>query len=129
MDSKFQPVWYMRLFTEVDNGPLILFRIVFGFLLFFHCVHFMDQGVHEYFVQPSFVFTSIGFELLQNLRGEMMYYYFAVMAVLGLMIMVGLFYRFSIITFTILWQIVYLVQVTNYNNHFYLVLLLCYLMI
>ena len=127
--NQYQARWYVSLFKEVDIAPLILFRILFGFLLFCHCVQFMGKGINEYFVQPSFVFTSPGFTFLQGLRGEIMYYYFAAMAFFGLMIMVGLFYRFSMIAFTLLWQVAYLVQVANYNNHFYLILLLCYLMI
>jgi len=124
------PGWISRLFREVDNGTLILFRIVFGFLLFFHSFIFITNGsVNEYFIKPSYIFTFIGFEFLQPLHGNGMYYYFLLLAVLGLMIMAGLFYRLSIIMFCLMWQVVYLMQKTNYNNHYYLMLLLCYIMI
>lgn len=121
--------WIYGLFKEVNNAPLIIFRILFGFLVFFHSCHFILNGsIQEYFVKPHYIFTFIGFEFLQVLRGNLMYIYFGVLALLGLMMMTGLFYRVSAILFCVLWQAVYLVQKTNYNNHFYLILLLAYIM-
>lgn len=118
-----------RLFQPVDNSPLIVFRIVFGCLLFFHCSSFILSGkLFENFIQPPFTFTYIGFEFLQPLPGNGMYYYFWLMAALGLMIMLGAWYRLAMAGFTILWTLVYLMQKSNYNNHYYLILLLCLLM-
>ena len=57
-----------------------------------------------------------------------MYFYYALMGVLGLMIMVGLRYRYSLGLFTIMWWGTYLMQKTSYNNHYYLLILLCILM-
>jgi hypothetical protein len=57
-----------------------------------------------------------------------MYLYFGGMAMLGLLVMAGLYYRVSIMTLTVMWTIVYLMQKTSYNNHYYLLVLLCFLM-
>lgn len=117
------------LFQQRDNSALILFRIAFGFLLFYHCIHFIYSGkLYENFIQPPFTFTYIGFEFLQPLPGYGMYFYFGLMALLGLMIMAGAWYRLSMFGFAILWTIVYLMQKSNYNNHYYLMLLLSWVM-
>ncbi len=118
-----------QLFSHTDNSTLVLFRIVFGFLLFYHCVSFVSSGqLYENFIQPPFTFTYIGFEFLQPLPGHGMYFYFGGMAILALMIMTGTFYRVAITGFTFLWLLVYLMQKSAYNNHYYLMLLLCMLM-
>lgn len=118
-----------KLFQQTDNSALILFRIVFGFLLFYHCIHFITSGkLFDNFIAPPFTFNYIGFEFLQPLPGNGMYFYFGLMAVLGLLIMAGAWYRISMIGFSLLWTVVYLMQKSNYNNHYYLMLLLCWLM-
>jgi vitamin K-dependent gamma-carboxylase len=116
-------------FDQVDNSGLVLFRIIFGFLIFLESIGAIFTGwVNSTFIQPSYTFTVIGFEWLQPLPGNGMYYYFTLMAILGLMAMVGYKYRFSIGLFTILWTATYLMQKANYNNHYYLLILLCLFM-
>jgi hypothetical protein len=118
-----------KLYQPTDNSPLVAFRVIFGFLLFYHCLVFICNGdVYRNFIEPPFTFTYIGFEFLQPLPGDGMYYYFGVMALLGLLIMLGAWYRLSMAGFTFLWAVVYLMQKSNYNNHYYLMLLLCLLM-
>lgn len=114
------------LFRRTDNISLALFRIIFGFLLFYHCLyHILSGKVYENFIHPPFTFTYIGFEWLQPLPGDGMYYYFGLMALLGLLIMAGAWYRLSMAAFSLGWIIIYLMQKSDYNNHYYLVLLLC----
>jgi hypothetical protein len=118
------------LFKEVDNSALIVFRIIFGGLLFYHVISSITEGtVYENFIRPPFTFNFIGFDFLQPLPGNGMYFYFALMAILALMIMLGAWYRLSIIAFTIMWLCIYLMQKAGYNNHYYLVLLICSLMV
>jgi vitamin K-dependent gamma-carboxylase len=120
----------MKLFRPVDNSPLIVFRIILGFLLFYHCTSFLISGaVYNDYIQPPFTFTYIGFEFLQPLPGNGMYAYFMIMALLGLMIMLGAWYPFSMISFSVLWTVIYLMQQSDYNNHYYLILLLCWTMV
>ena len=120
---------FQLLYKPVDNSPLILFRICFGFLLFCHCISYILKGkLFTYFIEPPFTFTYIGFEFLQPLPGNGMYFYFALMALLALLIMLGAWYRFSIISFALLWTGIYLMQKSGYNNHYYLLCLLCWLM-
>ncbi|MFD2892066.1 HTTM domain-containing protein [Flavobacterium chuncheonense] len=119
-----------KIFKPIDNAPLIIFRIFFGFLLACESFGAIATGwVKAVFIDTQFTFSFIGFNWLQPLPGSGMYFYFIAMGILGLMIMLGLRYRFAIIGYTILWAGVYFMQKTSYNNHYYLLLLISFIMI
>ncbi|MFM7896294.1 MAG: HTTM domain-containing protein [Flavobacterium sp.] len=118
------------LFKAIDNSPLIVFRIFFGFLV--ACESFgaiLTGWVKRVLIDPEFTFSFIGFEWLQPLPGFGMYLYFALMGIFGLAIMVGYRYRVAIIAYTLLWAGAYFMQKSSYNNHYYLLLLISFLMI
>ncbi|WP_228852725.1 HTTM domain-containing protein [Aegicerativicinus sediminis] len=113
------------LFTRIDNSPLIVFRIIFGFLVLMEGVGAIFTGwIKRTLIEPQETFTFIGFEWLQPLGGNGMYFYYAIMGLLGLLIMVGYKYRWSIFAFTLMWTATYLMQKSSYNNHYYLLILL-----
>ncbi len=115
-----------KLFTPIDNAPLIVFRIFFGLLLFAESIGAILTGwVKANFIDPEFTFSYIGLEWLQPLPGNGMYFYFAAMGLLGILIMIGYKYRLSIGLFTLLWAGAYFMQKSSYNNHYYLLLLIC----
>jgi hypothetical protein len=117
-------------FKAIDNSPLIVFRIFFGFLV--ACESFgaiLTGWVKRVLIDPEFTFSFIGFEWLQPLPGFGMYLYFIVMGIFGLAIMVGYRYRIAIISYTILWAGAYFMQKSSYNNHYYLLLLISFLLI
>jgi len=117
------------LFRRIDNAPLVVFRIFYGFLVAAECYGAIATGwVRRTLVEPAFTFTFIGFEWLQPLPGNGMYYYFAVMGSLGIMIALGFRYRVAALGFALMWTAVYLMQKTSYNNHYYLLMLLAYIM-
>lgn len=119
-----------RLFREIDNAPLVIFRIFLGFLL--ACETFgaiLTGWVKSNLVDVKFTFSHIGMEWLQPLPGNGMYYYFAAMGILGVLIMIGFRYRLSMGLFTVLWAGSYFMQKTSYNNHYYLLLLVCFIML
>ena len=118
------------LFKAIDNSPLIVFRIFFGFLV--ACESFgaiLTGWVKRVLIDPQVTFSFIGFEWLKPLPGFGMYFYFIAMGVFGLAIMLGYRYRIAIISYTILWAGAYFMQKTAYNNHYYLLLLISFLMI
>jgi len=117
------------LFKKIDNAQLIVFRVFYGLLVSAECYGAIATGwVRRTLVEPQFTFSFIGFEWLQPLPGNGMYIYFAVMGTLGLLIAFGYKYRFGALAFAILWSGVYLMQKTSYNNHYYLLMLLAYIM-
>ena len=119
-----------RQFEQVDNAPLILFRMAFGLLIFLESVGAIFTGwVRNALIAPAYNFTLIGLEWLQPPDGYFMYGYFATMGLCGLGVMLGYRYKTSIGLFTILWILVYWMQKTHYNNHYYLLILLCLFML
>ena len=116
-------------FKPIENAPLIVFRVFFGFL--FACETFgalLTGWVKDNFLLPDFTFSHIGMEWLQPLPGYGMVVYFCVMGVLGLLVMSGWYYRISISLLTVLWAGVYFMQKTSYNNHYYLLMLVALMM-
>lgn len=115
--------------TPVDIAPLALFRIFYGFLISCEAWGAIATGwVRQTLVEPEVLFTFIGFEFLESFRGEGMYAYFAIMGFLGLAIMLGWRYRLSATLFALFWTGAYLMQKASYNNHYYLLMLLAWIM-
>ncbi|MGI9545615.1 MAG: HTTM domain-containing protein [Flavobacteriaceae bacterium] len=117
------------LFQKIDNSPLIVFRVFFGILIALEGFGAIATGwVRRNLVEPEFTFSFIGFEWLQPLPGYGMYFYFTVLGILGICIALGYKYRFSIVSFTLMWWAVYLMQKTSYNNHYYLLAIISSIM-
>ena len=113
----------------MDNSPLIIFRIFFGILISLESFGAILTGwVRRTLVEPDFTFTFIGFEWLQPLPGNGMYFYFAFMGLMGIFVALGWRYRLAMITFTLMWTATYLMQKTSYNNHYYLLVLISVIM-
>ncbi len=118
------------LYRHIDNTPLIIFRVVFGLLLFLESIGAIFTGwVNRTLIAPAFTFNFIGFDFLQPLPGNGMYYYYIVMGLFGFCVMIGYRYRIAIISFFVMWSATYLMQKSSYNNHYYLTALLSFLMI
>ncbi|PWL39525.1 hypothetical protein DKG77_01440 [Flagellimonas aquimarina] len=117
------------LFKKIDNSQLIIFRVFYGLLVSAECYGAIATGwVRRTLIEPKFTFSFIGFEWLQPIPGNGMYIYFAIMGTLGLLIALGYKYRFSAFAFAFMWTGVYLMQKTSYNNHYYLLMLLAFIM-
>ena len=117
------------LFKQIDNTGLSLFRIIFGLLIALEGFGAIATGwVRRVLVSPDFTFNFIGFDFLQVFVGEGMYFYFALMGIFGIFVMLGYKYRLAMFSYALLWTTVYLMQKTSYNNHYYLMVLLCWIM-
>lgn len=122
--------WLKSQFEPVDNSPIILFRICFGTLIFLESFGATLTGwVKSALIDPELNFTLIGLEWMQPPDGPWMYIYFYMMAICGLMVAFGYYYRAGMATFTVLWTLVYWMQKSHYNNHYYLLILLSIFML
>lgn len=118
------------LFKHIDNSALVIFRVIFGFLLVCESIGAIFTGwIKRTLIDPEFTFSFIGFEWLQPLPGNGMYFYYAVMGLFGLFIMLGYKYRWSMLAFTLMWSATYFMQKSSYNNHYYLLILLSAIMV
>ncbi|MFT5725318.1 MAG: vitamin K-dependent gamma-carboxylase [Bacteroidia bacterium] len=118
------------LYRPIDHVQITIWRILFGLVLVFECFGSNLVGwTNEVFVSPpEFTFSFIGFEWLQPLPGNGMYYYFFVMGIIAIAITIGWRYRLMMALFTVGWAGLYFMHKTSYNNHHYLMLLLCIMM-
>ena len=118
------------LFKQIDNTGLILWRIAFGLLITLQAFGEIALGAAKRnFIDPAQTFHFIGFDFLQPLPGNGMYFFFAAMGVFGIMVTIGYKYRMAMVSFALMWSSVYLMQKTSYNNHYYLMMLLCWIMV
>ena len=118
------------LSSQTDNSALIVFRMLLGFLLIAESWGAIATGwVAETFVNVRHTFTFFGFEWTAFLVGQPMFVWYVLMGVLGFGVMLGYRYRLSMTLFAIMWALSYFMQKSHYNNHYYLLMLVCFWMI
>lgn len=118
------------LLRPVHIAPLVVFRILFGALIFGSIVRFFVNGwIEDLYIKPEYYFSYYGFEWVKPLGSTAMYILFAVMALSYLMVMLGWFYRISICTGFLTFTYVELIDKANYLNHYYFVSVISFLLI
>lgn len=118
-----------RLSASVDIAPLVYIRVVFGAALFWEVCRFFEHGwIDQYYVEPVFFFKYIGFEWVSPWPGFGMDLHFAILGLLAVYMMLGLLYRMTSILFCLGFTYVFLLDQTNYLNHFYLICLISLIM-
>jgi len=118
------------LFKNKDASSLAFFRIAFGLIMCWEvCRYFYYGWIKRYWIDPDFYFTYGYFHWLSPWDGNLMYIHFFFLGVLAIFIALGLFYRLSSILFFIGFTYIFLLDKSNYLNHFYLISLLSFLMI
>ncbi|MDA7662801.1 HTTM domain-containing protein [Pirellulaceae bacterium] len=122
--------WQNRLNQSVDVLPLVYFRLVFGFMMLVEVYRYFTHGwIQRYYISPEFLFKYYGFEWVQPLPGIGMYLHFLCMGVLAVLIMLGLWYRWVMPLFFVSFTYVFLLDESNYLNHFYLICLVSFVLI
>lgn len=109
----------------VDIASLAAFRIIFGVVMLVGILRLFTTGwISTMYGDPTWFFTYPGFDWVRPWSVTGMYVHYAVLAVLAVAIAVGWHYRVAIVLFTLGFTYTQLVDVTNYLNHHYLVVLL-----
>jgi len=118
---------YTLLHEPVNNASLTVFRIAFGLLLAAEGFGAIMTGwVKNVYIDTQFNFQFFGFEWLDIFHGYPMYGVFVGLGISGLAIALGYRYRIAMLAYAMLWSITYLGQKMSYNNHYYLMFLLCW---
>jgi hypothetical protein len=109
----------------VDIASLAAFRIGFGLVMFGGIMRFLATGwIETMYGEPRWFFKYPGFAWIEPWPASWMYVHYGVLAVLALAIALGAFTRAAAALFIIGFAYTQLVDVTNYLNHHYLVVLL-----
>jgi vitamin K-dependent gamma-carboxylase len=121
---------WKTLFLRTDISSLVFYRILFGLLMLYEVSRYLSsEWIYKYWIQPKFHFTYWPFDFLQPLPGNGMYVLFYVMALLSVFIIIGFFYRLSMLLFWLCFSYMFLLEQTRYMNHFYLLTLISFVMI
>lgn len=118
------------LFRQVDVASLVFFRITFGCVMLWEIQRYFDnRWIQRYWIDPDYNFPYAFFEWVRPWPGDGMYLHFYVMGALAVCIAVGLAYRLSATLFFLAFTYQFLLEQARYLNHFYLVILLAFLVI
>ncbi len=119
-----------RLFTPVDAASLGMFRILFGALMAWQAYYYLarDRFV-DYYLEPGFRFSYAFFEWLRPLPEPYFRALLILMVAAGIGIAVGILYRTCVLVFLLGFSYVFLLDKAYYNNHYYAIILLCFLML
>lgn len=110
--------------TPVDIASLAAFRIIFGTVMFAGILRFLATGwIEKMYGEPSWFFSYAGFGWVRPWPVWGMYVHYAVLALLALAIALGAWHRLACALFVIGFAYTQLIDVTNYLNHHYLVVL------
>ena len=114
---------------QIPIAPLVIFRVLFAAILVWEVYrYFIYDRIFRYYIQPKFHFTYYGFDWVSPLAGYGMYILWIGIAILALLMGIGLFYRLAALGLFITLSYVFLLDVTQYLNHFYLVAIMAFLM-
>ena len=129
--SPVPPVWFaVELFRPIRLESLAFFRAAFGAIMIWEVVRdFAADRIRRFYLEPGFLFSYYGFEWAHPWSGHGMTIHFALLGVLGLFILLGLFYRVSTVLFFLGFTYVFLLDQSRYLNHFYLVCLISLLLV
>ena len=116
--------------TPTGIIPLVRFRILFGALMLFGAIRFIQQGwIEKLYLEPNYFFKFYGLEWAHPFDEKGMYILMSIIMLSATMVMLGFLYRIAIITFFVSFTYLEIMDATNYLNHYYLVCLLAFLMI
>lgn len=126
--------WTEKLINKIqqptDVASVVLFRVGFGLIMFWEIFRYFYFGwVEEIYLKPQFHFQYQWFQWIGPLPADGMYYVFGGLGILALMIAFGLYYRTAAILFFLGYSYVFLIDQAAYNNHFYLICLLSFVLV
>jgi hypothetical protein len=120
----------LMLFEPVDISSLVFFRVAFGAITLWEVTRYLRlDWVRQIWIEPSFHFGYPFFEWVKPWPGNGLIIHFYALGALALMIMLGAFYRVATALFFLGFTYVFLLEQSQYLNHFYLISLISFLLI
>jgi vitamin K-dependent gamma-carboxylase len=123
-----------RLAAPVDGASLAFFRIAFGLILAYHVAK--DLGwfgganfFHFMYRDVGFHFAYRGFEWVKPLSGSGLTLLATILVIASLLLALGLCYRLAAVVAFLSYTYFFLLDQSDYNNHYYLICLVTFLLI
>ena len=118
------------LLERVDGASLGVFRIVFGLVMLVEVGRYWSHGwIAAYYAKPEFFFSYPLFDWVKPLSGQLLALHFDLLALAAMCILLGLYTRIAAAVFAVLFWWWFLIDQTNYLNHFYLIALVSTLLV
>jgi hypothetical protein len=115
---------------SIDIASLVFFRIAFGGLLCWQLLdYFRHDWIRQVYIEPAFHFFYFGFEWVAPWPGVGMQLHFGALLLCAILILVGFCYRLAAAVLFVGYTALFLMERTQYNNHYYLICLLSGLLI
>lgn len=113
------------LASEVSGASLAALRVAFGVLMAVAIARFAWMGwIDSLYVAPRVHLHYFGFGWVAPLPAPWIHVHFALMGLAAVLVALGLFYRVSIVVFTILFAWAELLDAATYLNHYYAITLI-----
>lgn len=127
--SSRRDAFLTTLNAPVEIASLVVFRIGFGLILAFWSLDYLTSGlVRKLYVLPKFHFTYYLFDFVKPWPGNGMYLHFLALCVLATCLSLGFLYRVATVLFACGFTYFFLLERTNYQNHYYLLCLLTWVL-
>ena len=127
--KKWLYLLHQKVLEPTDVASLVMLRIVFGLLMFIDIVRYFHIGwVSEIYAKPEFHFQYEWFWWLVPLPEDFMYMLFVLLGIFSILITLGLFYRLASTLFFLGYTYIFLLERTTYNNHYYLICLISFVL-
>lgn len=131
--SRWQTVfdrWLTTLAAPVDAASLAVLRLGFGLIAVWWAIDYLRLGiVTEIYLRPQIHLGYYLFDFVKPWSGIGLYLHFLVLAISAAFIAAGFFYRVSTLVFATAFTIFFLWDRSNYQNHYYLLLLLSWMLV
>jgi len=128
--SSFKKAYKYLISNEISIFPLVSFRIAFGLLMLISIIRFWSKGwIESLYLTPEFFFKFYAFHWVPAPSSLAIYSIFILLIISCFNIIIGFFYRVSILTFFLLFSYIELIDASNYLNHYYFISLVALVMI
>lgn len=132
-DSSLFDTLRSKLATPVDASSLAIFRICFGLVMVWHMLKYFKSPfgmteIERVFGSPTLHFTYPGFSWVQPWSEPWLTVHFAVVGIAAALVAAGLFYRVACVTLFLGYTYIFLLEASLYNNHYYLICLISFLL-
>jgi len=119
-----------KLSERISSESLAVFRAVFGLIMLWEVFRYFQKGwIERYWVTPEFNFKYEFFSWVEPLSADGMVLLFYLLGVLSIFITIGFLSRLSAALFFIIFTYTFLLEQVRYLNHFYLVMLINFILI